>query len=196
MKVSYVLHNMLSRYTDYSKCSWVWDVKHCSLPNDIYSNNYFCFTSLNLVLTDKIAMINHSMTVIGKGAHTPLLEGAVLGFSIKISDCENYFGCAGQNVWQAFNALPDILSCCQTFFLVDGWQISLVILVFLVGHFMCVELCWTKCPARSELSVGHQQKSAGHVRHVRHISRSLCCVNISSSSSAILLRTALFLGMV
>ena len=49
----------------------------------------------------------------------------------------------------------------------------MVILFFRVGHFMCIELCWTKCPARSELSAGHQQKSAGHVRHVRHISRSL-----------------------
>ena len=31
------------------------------------------------------------------------------------------------------------------------------------------------CPyrTRSELSAGHQQKSAGHVRHVRHISQSL-----------------------
>ncbi len=42
-------------------------------------------------------------------------------------------------------------------------------------HFMCIEPCWTKCPAMSELSAGHQQKSAGHVRHVRHISRSLTC---------------------
>ncbi len=28
----------------------------------------------------------------------------------------------------------------------------------------------------SELSAGHQQKSVGHVRHVRHISRSLISV--------------------
>ena len=83
---------------------------------------------------------------------------------------ENYFRRAGQNVRQAFSALSDILSRCQTFFSVDDWQISLVSLVFLVGHFMCIELCWTKCPAWFELSVGHQQKSAGHVRN---ISRSL-----------------------
>ncbi len=82
----------------------------------------------------------------------------------------NYFARAGQNVRQAFSALPDILSRCQTFFPVDELQMPLVILVFLVRHFMCFELCWTKCPARSELSAGHQQKSAGHVRH---ISRSL-----------------------
>ena len=89
------------------------------------------------------------------------------------SDRENYFRCAGQNVPQAFSALPDILSRCQTFFPVDDWQISLVIFVFLVRHFMCIELCWTKCPARSDLSAGHQQQSAGHVRHGRHISQPL-----------------------
>ncbi len=44
---------------------------------------------------------------------------------------------------------------------------------FLGAHIMCIEPCWTKCPARFGLSAGHQQKSAGHVRHVRHISRSL-----------------------
>ncbi len=37
------------------------------------------------------------------------------------SDRENYFWRAGQNVLQAFSALPDILSPCQTFFPVDGW---------------------------------------------------------------------------
>ncbi len=78
-------------------------------------------------------------------------------------DRENYFGRDGQNVRQDFNDLPDILSPCQTYFPVDNWQISLVILVFLVGHFMCVEPCWTKCPAMSELSAGHQQESAGHI---------------------------------
>ncbi len=72
-------------------------------------------------------------------------------------DRENYFGRARQNVRQAFNALPDILSLCQTYFPVDNWQISVVILVFLVEHFMCVEPSWTKCPAMSELSAGHQQ---------------------------------------
>ena len=92
---------------------------------------------------------------------------------LRRSDRENYFKRARQNVRQAFSALPDILNRCQTFFPVDDWQILLVILVFLVEHFMCTELCWTKCPARSELSAGQQQKSAGHVRHVRHISRSL-----------------------
>ena len=57
-------------------------------------------------------------------------------------------------------------------FPVNDWQISVVILVFLVGHFMCIEPCWTKCPAMSRIPAGHQQKSAGHVRHVRHISPS------------------------
>ena len=89
------------------------------------------------------------------------------------SDRENYFCHAGQNVRQAVSALPDIFSTCQTFFTVDDWQISEVILVFLVGYCMCLEPCWTKCPAGSQLSAGHHQKSAGHVRHVRHISRSL-----------------------
>ena len=91
----------------------------------------------------------------------------------KHSDRENYFWHAGQNVRQAGIALPDILSPCQTIFTVDDWQISMVILVFHVGYCLCIEPCWTKCPARSQLSAGHQQKSAGHVRHVRHISRSL-----------------------
>ena len=52
----------------------------------------------------------------------------------RISDRENYFWCAGQNVQQAFSALPDILSPCQRFFPVDDWHISVAILVFLVGH--------------------------------------------------------------
>ncbi len=55
--------------------------------------------------------------------------------------------------------LPDI-------FPIDDWHISEVILVFRVGHFMCCEPCWTKCPARSELSAQRQQKSAGHVLHI------------------------------
>ena len=59
------------------------------------------------------------------------------------------------------------VSCpCQTFFPLDGWEISVVILVFLVRDFMRIEPCWTKCPTRYELSAGHQQKSAGHVRHI------------------------------
>ncbi len=41
------------------------------------------------------------------------------------------------------------------------------------GHFPRIEPCWTKCPAMLEPPAGHQQKSAGHVRHVRHISRGL-----------------------
>ncbi len=51
--------------------------------------------------------------------------------------------CAGQNVGEAINALPDILSPSHTFFPVD-WEILVVILVFLVGHFMLVEPFWTK----------------------------------------------------
>ena len=88
------------------------------------------------------------------------------------SDRENYFGRAGQNR-QPFSGLPNILSPCQTFLPVDFGQISINILIFLVAHFMFSEPCWTKCPARSQLSAGHQQKSTGHVWHVRHISRSL-----------------------
>ncbi len=84
------------------------------------------------------------------------------------SDRENYFWSAGQNVRQAFSNLPDILRPCQTFFPVDDWQISEVNLVFLVGHFLCIKPCWTKCPARSGISAG--QKSA---RHFQLFSRSL-----------------------
>ncbi len=57
------------------------------------------------------------------------------------SDHENQFWCAGQNR-QAFSALPDILSPCQTFLADDDWQISVVILVFLVHvvrHFCVFE---------------------------------------------------------
>ncbi len=59
------------------------------------------------------------------------------------SDRENYFWRAGQNVRQALNALPDILSPGRTFSLVDDWQISVVIFVVIDGHFMCIEPCWT-----------------------------------------------------
>ncbi len=77
---------------------------------------------------------------------------------------------------RTFSALLDILHPGLTFFPVDDWRISVVVLVFLVGHFMGIEPCWTNCPARSELSSEHQQKSAGHVRHVQHISWSLYTV--------------------
>ncbi len=73
-----------------------------------------------------------------------------------ISDREKYLGRAGQNVRQVISALPDIFSLCQPFSPVDDGHISLFILVLLVGHFMCIELCRTKCPAGSELSAGHQ----------------------------------------
>ena len=99
------------------------------------------------------------------------VDGSFL--SLEFSDRENYFWHAGQNVRQAFTAMPDLLSPCQTFFPVDDWQISVAIFLFLVGHIMRIEPCWTKCPAGSDLFAGHHQKSAGHVRHVRHISRSL-----------------------
>ncbi len=39
-----------------------------------------------------------------------------------------------QNVRQAISALSVILSPCQTFFQVDDWQISVAILVFIVGY--------------------------------------------------------------
>ena len=55
-----------------------------------------------------------------------------------------------------FEPLSDI-------FPVDNWQISVVILVLLVKQFMHIETCWTKCPARSEHSAGHRQKSAGYI---------------------------------
>ncbi len=71
-------------------------------------------------------------------------------------DRENYFWHARQNVRQAFSTLSDILSPCQTFSPVDDWCTSVVILMFLVGHSMCIEPCRTKCTARSELSAGHQ----------------------------------------
>ncbi len=54
------------------------------------------------------------------------------------SDRENYVWRAGQYVRQAFNVLPDILSLCQTFFPVDNWQISVVILVFLSEILFCL----------------------------------------------------------
>ncbi len=86
------------------------------------------------------------------------------------SDRGNYLGCAGQNVIGGSSALcQTFLASVRHFFPVDDGQISLFILVFLVGHFMCIEFCWTKCPARSELSAGHQQKSAGHVRHISRL---------------------------
>ncbi len=58
------------------------------------------------------------------------------------SDCEKYFWRAGKYVRQGAKGLLDILNPCQTFFPVDDWQILVVILVFLVGHFMCIEPCW------------------------------------------------------
>ena len=51
------------------------------------------------------------------------------------SDREKYFWHAGQNVRQVLSAVPDILSPCQTFFPVDDWLISVVILIFLVKTF-------------------------------------------------------------
>ncbi len=103
-----------------------------------------------------------------------LYPGPTFTFNLSFipSDREKYFEHVGQNIRQAFSALPDFLSRWH-FFLVDDWQRSSVILVFLVGHFMCFGLCQTKCPARAELSAGHHHKSDGHVWHVQHISRSL-----------------------
>ncbi len=40
------------------------------------------------------------------------------------------------------------------------------IFVSLVGHFPYIEPSRTKCLAMLEPSAGHQQKSAGHVRHI------------------------------
>ena len=51
--------------------------------------------------------------------------------SLSISPRENYFESAGQNVRQAFNALPDILIPCRTFVSVDDRQfISLLSDIF------------------------------------------------------------------
>ncbi len=64
-----------------------------------------------------------------------------------------------------FDPLPDI-------FLVDNWWIldnsTIVGRVgrVLAGHFPRIEPCQTKYPAMSEPSAGHQQKAAGHVRHI------------------------------
>ncbi len=48
-----------------------------------------------------------------------------------------------------------------------GDPLALRVRSFLCGtfplKFPCIEACWTICPARSEPSAGHQQKSAGHV---------------------------------
>ncbi len=64
----------------------------------------------------------------------------------KTSPRKNYFRSAGHFVRQAFNALPDILNPCQTFFSVDDRGI----LFSLAGHFPCIEPCRTKCPAMLE----------------------------------------------
>ena len=97
-------------------------------------------------------------------------------------------------ITKIISGLPDKMSgrpsvLCRTFS--TDWQISVVILVSLVTHFMSTQHCWTKCPARSELSAGLQQKSAGHVRHVRHISRSL---NIHQQSDLYIKAFAFFWG--
>ncbi len=64
-------------------------------------------------------------------------------FICYISNCENYFRFIRQNVWQAFNALPDILIPCLTFFTVYH---RTAILVCLAGNFPRIEPCQTNCP--------------------------------------------------
>ena len=58
-----------------------------------------------------------------------------------------------------FESLSDIFPC---------WQLANISghSRFPVRNFILFEPCWTKCPARYELSAGHQHKSAGHVWHV------------------------------
>ena len=52
--------------------------------------------------------------------------------AIWCSSRENYFRSAGQSVWQALNALPDIVIHCRTFFSVHDQQI----LCFMPGIFV------------------------------------------------------------
>ncbi len=141
-----------------------WD-HHMGLPLMHLSHNIYCKNKriTSVEITSKCNIFRSTLSTLGRPQTTGCCSGR-----------ENYFWRPGQNVRQAISALPDILSPCQTFFPVDDWQISVAILVFLVGHLMCIEPCWTICPEGSDLSAGHHQKSAGHVRHVRHISRSLC----------------------
>ncbi len=68
------------------------------------------------------------------------------------------------------------------------------ILFSLVGHFPCIESCRTKCLAMSKTSAGHQQKSAGHVRHVRHISRGLPWVTIVAMGRSSIARIFVYFG--
>ncbi len=57
---------------------------------------------------------------------------------------------------QARTVTAKIILACQ---LMTGKIISVIVLIiFLDGHFMCIEPCWTNCPTRSELSVGHQHQ--------------------------------------
>ena len=80
-----------------------------------------------------------------------------------ISDHENYFACAGQNVPQGFSSLSDILSPCQTFspvddkyqcsFLLSWWTFYVywILLDKMSGKVWALcrtsaEVCWT-CPA-------------------------------------------------
>ena len=110
-------------------------------------------------------LIDHSWMEENSRRHTARKQNPMPLDSLSkcyISDHENYFWRAGQNVRQAFSTLPDILSSCQTFsqLMTSKYQWSSV------GHFMCIDPCQTKCPARSELFAGRQQKSAGHVQHI------------------------------
>ncbi len=82
------------------------------------------------------------------------------------------------------SGLPDKMSgrlsiLCRTFWSSAGHFYPLMTSKYddlcrtFAGHFPCIEPCRTKCPAMFEPPAGHQQKSAGHVQHVRHISRGL-----------------------
>ncbi len=96
------------------------------------------------------------------GSYRTILYPCIGRVTLNLSDRENCFWRAGQNVWQAFNALSDILRPCHTFFPSRQLVNISSLLISLATHFMCIDSCWTKCPARYELSAGHQQKYAGH----------------------------------
>ncbi len=71
---------------------------------------------------------------------------------------ENYFRSAGQNVCQAFNALPDILICCWTFFSVNDQQI----LCFMSDIRRTFSMYWT-LPDKMSGNVGAPCRTSAEV---------------------------------